>query len=220
MNPFRVLMLDLDQTLYPATNGLWGAVGRRINDFMVSRIGVEHDQVRRLRDQYMDEYGTTLNGLRANFDFDPTDYLDYIHDVPVSDYISPNLELRSMLQKIRSRRVIFTNANTAHAHRVLNALGIEDLFSDCIDIRALEFVNKPQPGAYLRALEILGDPSAGDCVFVDDRIENLYPAVDIGMTTVLVGDEPKGSISTPSNDSFVHIQKIEDLLTVLPELGR
>ena len=220
MNPFSTLLLDLDQTLYPATNGLWSAVGRRINDFIVSKTAIDPDQVRSLRNQYLEEYGTTLNGLRANFDIDPAEYLDYIHDVPVKDFISPNHELRSMLLKISSRRVIFTNANVPHAHRVLDALGIEDLFSEYIDILALDFVNKPQPEAYLRALEILGDPSPEDCVFVDDRVDNLSPASDLGMTTVLVRDEPNASEAYPSHDNSFRIEKIEDLLMVLPELGR
>lgn len=220
MNPFSILLLDLDQTLYPASNGLWSAVGQRIHDFIVSRTGIESDQVRSLRTQYLDEYGTTLNGLRANFDIDAEDYLEYIHDVPVQDYISPNPDLRSMLQKITSRRVIFTNAHAPHAHRVLNALGIEDLFSDCVDILALEYVNKPQPEAYRRAMEILGDPSPGAYVFVEDRIVNLLPARDLGMTTVLVQDDQSGSEDPLATNGIIQIGKIEDLLTVLPELGR
>ena len=89
-----------------------------------------------------------------------------------------------------------------------------------MDILALDFVNKPQPGAYYRALEILGDPSPKDCVFVDDRIENLHPAKDLGMTTVLVEEETNGSMDLPTHDEIIRIEKIETLLTVLPELRR
>jgi len=38
LTALEVIFLDLDDTLYPRTNGLWQAIGGRILDFMAGRL--------------------------------------------------------------------------------------------------------------------------------------------------------------------------------------
>ena len=66
MNRYSTVFLDLDDTLYPSSNGVWDAIGERINLFMMERLAIEPDRVRVLRDSYFRNYGTTLHGLMAN----------------------------------------------------------------------------------------------------------------------------------------------------------
>ena len=58
-----------------------------------------------------------------------------------------------MLERLELRKIIFTNADAKHARRVLSRLGIMRHFESIIDIHLLEFVNKPDRRAYLRALD-------------------------------------------------------------------
>jgi len=58
-SPFRILFLDLDDTLYPSSAGLWEAIGDRILRFMVDVVGVPVDLAPALRDEYFRAYGTT-----------------------------------------------------------------------------------------------------------------------------------------------------------------
>jgi putative hydrolase of the HAD superfamily len=199
--PLRTLLLDLDDTLYPAGNGLWEAIGVRINEFIIRKIGVSPDEASALRELYFREYGTSLNGLRANHAIDPYEYLAYVHDVPLDAYLAPDPRLRQTLEDLPVQPVIFTNADRGHARRVLARLGVADLVGQIIDIEALGWVNKPEPDAYLRALTLCDETEPEATLVVDDQLRNLAPAAALGMRTVLVGgaspaDGPMRWIST------------------------
>lgn len=187
MPTIRTLLLDLDDTLYPAGNGLWEAIGLRINEFIVDKVGVSPDAASALRERYFREYGTSLNGLRVHHAIDPHEYLAYVHDVPLDSYLAPDPRLRHTLGSLAVRPVIFTNADRGHASRVLARLGVADLIEQIIDIEALGWINKPEPGAYRRALSLCGEPEPEASLVVDDQLRNLDPAAALGMHTVLVG---------------------------------
>ena len=209
---FTTLFLDLDDTLYPHTSGLWEAVGDRIQCYTEATLNVGAEEASRLRGQYLSQYGTTLNGLMHNHQIDPMEYLTFVHDVPVERLLPPDPELRTMLASINIPRVIFTNAHGEYAKRVLQQLGIMDLISQIIDILALDFSNKPEPEAYRRALTLAGNPSAETCLLVDDRYPNLAAASEFGMTTVLVGDGLFDGIVD------YKIDQITDLTAAVPRL--
>ena len=213
MRHYSTLFLDLDETLYPHSNGLWEKIGDRITRFMVTRLDMNVENAQDLRARYLSEYGTTLNGLVANHGVVPDDYLEYVHDVPIHDHIEPSPHLRQMLASIRIKKIIFTNSHDSHVKRVLNALEVSDLIDDIIDIYALNFINKPRPEAYAQALKIAHDPDPKTCILADDRSINLLPAADLGMTTVLVGAKESDAIITH------HIEEITDLVMHIPELA-
>jgi putative hydrolase of the HAD superfamily len=189
MSNFRILFLDLDDTLYPSDCGLWQAIGDRIIDFMTDRLNISTGRADELRQEYFRAYGTTLNGLRIHHRVDPLDYLNFVHDVPIDVFIQPNPELHEMLTNISAKRVIFTNASRDHAERVVGRLGIEEQIDQIIDIITLDYHNKPKASAYTRALTLAGEEDPTACLLVDDRSRNLIPGGLMGMTTVLVGEE-------------------------------
>lgn len=185
--PFTHAIFDLDETLYPTGTGLMEEVGRRITRWVQHHLGLDAGEASRLRELYVRLYGTTLGGLLAEHpgQVDVEEYLAFVHDVPVEKYLRPDPALRAMLDAIPLRRVIFTNSTSEHARRVLNALGIADLFENIVDIRALNFIHKPRREAYERMLALLGAQGPA-CILVDDRAVNLRPAKQLGMTTILL----------------------------------
>lgn len=212
MSSYTTLFLDLDETIYPKCSGLWEAIAERIHDFMTGRIGIPHEEAIILRQGYFLSFGTTLNGLMANYDIDPFDYLVYVHDIPLDEHISPDPKLRAMLTRLSQRRVIFTNASFEYSVRVLEQLDIVDQIDQVVDIVALDFQNKPKPEAYHAALHLTGNPDPPRCIFADDRTANLLPAAAMGMTTVLVGD----GRGDPSID--IHLNSIAELIQYVPSL--
>ena len=184
---WTVLFFDLDDTLYPNTNDLWEAIRLRMTDYLHDPLGFDPGEIQELRQTYYETYGTTLRGLQLHHEVDEDDYLAYVHDLPLEQYISPDPQLRSLLESLPQKKWIFTNADADHASRVLQVLGIEDCFSDIIDVRALGFLCKPDRQAYARALELAGETNPEKCVLLDDSIRNLIPAHQAGFTTVLVG---------------------------------
>jgi putative hydrolase of the HAD superfamily len=183
----KVILFDLDETLYPRSTGLMQAIGRRIQTYMEQRMGMAPELVARLRPEYVKLYGTSLRGLQLHYEVDSEDYLRYVHDVALSEFIAPNPLLRTMLAGMTRPKVIFTNATREHALNVTRILGVEDMFDRIIDVRQFDYVGKPHPSAYDSTARLLGVLPI-DCLLVEDNVRNLRPAKQLGMTTVMVGD--------------------------------
>jgi putative hydrolase of the HAD superfamily len=184
----KYILFDLDETIYRADTGLMDLMSRRISDYMISRLGMDSETVNELRSRYYEKYGTTSRGLYLHHDVDSEDYFHFVHDVPVESFLKPDGRLDRMLAALEPEKVIFTNATAEHARRVLQALGIERHFSRIIDIRDLGHIPKPNIEAYQKALKLL-DARPEECMLVEDRPRNLKPGKELGMTTVLVGDQ-------------------------------
>jgi putative hydrolase of the HAD superfamily len=189
----KYVLFDLDETLYPSRSGLMAAISELMSRFMEEQLDMPPSEIPALREHYYHVYGTTMRGLQIHHGIVPEDYLAYVHDLPLENYIGPNDELDRVLAEIQAEKVVFTNASAEHARRVLKVLGIERHFNCIIDVRALGFLSKPNPEAYRRALAIL-DAAGDECLIVDDRARNLSPAKELGMTTVLVGSEKTADV--------------------------
>jgi putative hydrolase of the HAD superfamily len=183
---FRFLIFDLDETLYPRQAGLMQEIGVRINRYLIENLHLPPEQANELRKRYYNQHGTALRGLVVERpDVNPEDYLHFVHDIPLTDYIEPDPALAEMLRAIPLTKVIFTNATVEHAQNVLNVLGIADQFADIIDVRRVEYVSKPNVEAYERLLKIL-QARGDECILVEDAARNLLPGKGLGMTTILV----------------------------------
>lgn len=190
MHTYQCLILDLDETLYPRRTGLMDEIGRRIILYITSRLGLSPDEAMELRRRFNLQYGTALRGLQIEYSINPADYLDFVHDIPLEAFLAPDPALDRMLSHIPLRKVIFTNADAAHARRVMERLGVARHFASIVDIYAVDFYCKPNPEAYRRLLDILGMPGRS-CILVEDLSRNLRPARELfGFTTVIV-DGPK-----------------------------
>jgi putative hydrolase of the HAD superfamily len=210
----KTLFFDLDDTLYASQTGLWLAIRDRMRGYMIERMGFSPDAVDALRHEYYVTYGTTLRGLLINYPerTDVDDYLAFVHDVPLHEYIQPDPSLRSLLLSLPQPRWIFTNSDHRHAQRVMNILGVSDCFNGVIDIRALKFTCKPVVEAYQRALALAGESEPERCILFDDSPRNLAPARSLGFYTVLVGSHG------PDPSACQNIASLHDLPKSMPEL--
>ncbi len=190
-------LFDLDNTLYPLDSGLAALMEPRITEFVMELTGLPRDEAHGLQKKYLVEHGLTLRGLMLHHDVDPNVYHARFHDMPL-DGLAPDLALRAALARLPGRRLIFTNADDIHAARVLDHMGIADLFEDVFHIGSAAFEAKPSPVAFERIIQAHAiEP--GKTAFFEDTERNLAPAAELGMTTVLVGPQ-----SMQSNAQFVH----------------
>ncbi len=175
-------IFDLDNTLYPATDDLFVQVSRKIRDYIAAFLEVDVDTAYGIQKDYFHRYGTSLRGLMLCHSMDPGPFLDFVHDVDLSG-IDANPALDAALAKLPGRKVIFTNASSDHAERILGRLGIAGHFEAIFDIVDADYIPKPEPGPYDILIERLGlDPQAS--VMIDDIARNLIPAAERGLTTV------------------------------------
>jgi putative hydrolase of the HAD superfamily len=204
----RYALFDLDNTLYPQSCGLMKEIGNRINKFMIERLGIPAEEVSKTRDSFLKSHGTTLNALRRYFKVDPDEFLAFVHEIPLHQYINYDPQLDQMLGRLQLHKVVFTNADAPHARRVLARLRIMHHFESILDIHFLEFVNKPHQRAYIKVLEeVAAKPE--ECILIEDSLANLITAKKIGMATVIVGED------LPKNGAHHHIQRITDFESLL-----
>lgn len=216
---FTTIFFDLDATLYPAENGLWAEIGKRIELYLRERMGFAPDQTAALQKTYYLEYGTTLRGLQHHHPIDPQDYLQFVHDIPAQTYLQPDPLLREMIRTLPQRKWIFTNADKAHAIRVLNALELEDCFDGIISLEGLAYECKPHPSVYPTALSLAGTSDPRQVLYLDDSLRNLAPAQAMGMYTVHVGPKlPTGNGNPAAFTPDLSIPRPHDLARKMPEL--
>ena len=193
---FTTLFFDLDDTLYPSSTGLWTAIKDRINLYMRERMSIPENEVPVLREQYFKMYGTTLRGLQARHHVDVQDYLAFVHDLPLKDYLTPNSTQREIIASLPIRKLIFTNADVLHARRVLAALQLEDLFDNIVDVNTVAPYCKPMPESFAIAQELANEPDPRKCVVIDDLPRTTRSALEAGMASLLYGtDEPTANAS-------------------------
>jgi putative hydrolase of the HAD superfamily len=213
-----VLLFDLDNTLYPRSLGVAARIDRRINDYLHIRLGIPASEVDGVRRRFWTEYGTTLAGLAAEHSVDEDEYLEYVHDIELSDLLKPDATLGVMLERLAGRKVVFSNASRAHAERVLALLRLERPFERVIGLEDLGYVPKPKAGAFRSVLERLGT-SAERCSLIDDLRPNLAAAKGLGMRTIWV-DEAESDRGDETIDHVVaNVREIERLLVGASSLG-
>ena len=178
-------IFDLDNTLYPVESQFMGLVEKRINDYVVRTSGLPADEALVMQKSFLHDYGTSLAGLMTRYQIDPHHFLAEVHDVPL-DVLEPDPAMRLGLERLKGPRVVFTNGATIHARRVLDKLGIADLFDGSFALEDADLIPKPDPRTFHKMLDRFGIDPATACFF-EDTPQNLAPAKALGMTTVLVG---------------------------------
>lgn len=181
----RSWIFDLDDTLYPPERQILKRVSERIGHFMVRTTGLPPDEAKALQKRYLMDHGAALGGLMKDYTIDPEEFLADVHDVPLHD-LEPDEGLRAGLERLTGPRYVFTNGSTRHGERVLEQLGISDLFDGLFAVEHARLVPKPHPDTFALMLDRFAlDPATA--AFFEDTVRNLDHAKVLGMTTILVG---------------------------------
>jgi putative hydrolase of the HAD superfamily len=178
----RCWIFDLDNTLYPACNGIFAQIEGRMTDYVMRVRGLTRPDAKVVQKNLYRRYGTTLNGLMQEDGIDAEDYLAFVHDIDLSSLV-PDAALAHALAALPGRRMVFTNGCANHAGRILDRLGLTDLFETVWDIRTIAFHPKPEASGYGAIVAAGGFAPQGAAMF-DDIPYNLVPARALGMTTV------------------------------------
>ena len=184
-NSFQNWIFDLDNTLYDINLGLFKKISNRITDFIMSKYSLDIDQAKKIQKEYYLKYGLTLRGLIVEKKLEPEEFLDYVHDVEHPE-LEKNDQLISKIRILEGKKIIFTNATSKHAKKILRILELEHDFDQIIDIKDLEYIPKPDKRSYKKLLECLNlnKENLDKTIFFEDTVKNLIPAKELGITTV------------------------------------
>ena len=206
-------LFDLDNTLYPADSDLFLQIDDRMGSYISKTLKVDRHEARVLQKSYYMKYGTTLLGLMQNYGIDADAYLDYVHEIDLS-VIDPSPRLDKLLKNLPGKKYIFTNGSVAHAENVMARLGISERFVGIQDIKASNYVPKPDPSAYSKIISRFGIlPEMS--VMLDDIPQNLLPAANLGITTVWVKNPRWDSHVVEPQIDFV-TENLADWLSQIP----
>lgn len=181
------LCFDLDNTLYPPGCGLLNKVDNNIVNYLKKYFKISDKEIVEKRKYYHLRYGSTLNGLCREENIEPIHYLEYIHKVKDSDLPKRDIKLYNMLKRIRTSKIIITNSYYIYAIRVLNALGILDLFDEIYDTVYMDFLYKNSTQALKKIIDLYGE-NGSKMVLIDDDKYSLQSAQQIGMIPIYVNN--------------------------------
>ena len=202
--PIRMIndwIFDLDNTIYPARTNLFLRVAVRITEFVAKHYFVPHDEARVIQKDLFHRYGTTMRGMMTEEAICPDTYLNFVHDIDLSD-MPLDQELDRMIGSLPGRKHIFTNGTVSHAENVLNAFGIRHHFDQIFDIVAADYIPKPEQHAFDQFMKKTGiDPTGA--VMIEDMARNLQPAAALGMRTVWLDSDIEWA-NRGANSDYVH----------------
>lgn len=182
----RVWIFDLDDTLHNASAHIFPVMNRAMTQYIQDTLQLDEVAAYKLRQHYWRVYGATLKGLMRHHGTDPYHFLLETHrlmDLP--EMVIQTKRLRHMLQTLKGRKVIFTNAPKSYALRVLDLLGIGDLFELVFSVETVKFHAKPSVRGFKILLKTI-KAKASDCVMLEDNLPALMTAKRLGMRTIWV----------------------------------
>ncbi len=184
----RVWIFDLDNTLHNATPHIFPHINRSMTAYLQHHLNLEEHAANALRIDYWQRYGATLRGMMKHHATDPEHFLWHTHQFPtLSKMILREPCLRHILKKLPGKKIIFSNAPQHYAHAILKMMRIDDCFQDVFAIEHTRYQPKPQRDGFLRLLHKHRLQPAR-CVMVEDSVENLSTAKQLGMRTVWVSN--------------------------------
>lgn len=191
----RVWLFDYDLTLY-AEREILLALDNRIALFVEKTLGCSAEEAQNVRKEYLQEFGTTLAGLRAKNGTLPDDYFDFIHDPSTLVYPKPDPQKKKLLDGLEGPKYIFTNGRSDWSRKGCRLMEIDGCFCRIVGLENLDWEGKPFASAYETMEQILEGDKAwspgedrGRIVLIDDSIKNLRTAAERGWTTVWIHEE-------------------------------
>ena len=214
MKNIKNILFDCDGVLYQDLESVFGQVSKKMTKYISNKLGIDLIKAKELQTNYFHKYNTSLNGLMIHHDIPPKEFLKYVHDIDLS-FMKKDLVLRNELEKLNTKKFVFTNGSKEHVKNITEHLGIDDLFDDIFDIVDAEFHPKPEAKAFdLMIKKFNINPK--ETIYIEDIAKNLSIAKERGSTTVwLINNEYWGKME--SEKHFIDY-KIENLSLFLKEI--
>ena len=215
LKDIKFWLFDLDNTLYDGATKVFDQVDKKMSSFISKKLDISIDEAKKIQKDYFHKYSTTLSGMMKHHDIDANEFLEFVHDVDLS-FLKEDKQLGEEIEKIKGKKIIFTNGSLAHAKNVTKRLGIERHFNDIFDIVSADFIPKPSIATYKKIIEKYKiEPQYS--IFIEDIARNLKPAHELGMKTVwIINEEPWAAEF--SNSSFINY-KTDKLSKFLKEIN-
>lgn len=188
-----VWLFDLDNTLHNASHAIFPAINANMNAYLARLLGdgetpADAATVNAARVEYWKRYGATLLGMVKHHQVKPADFLHEAHRFDdLTSMIRAERGLKTLFKRLPGRKILLTNAPRRYSHDVMRHLGLHRHVAKHIPIESMRVHGqlRPKPSRLLlRKLLAREGVHAGRCVLVEDTLDNLKAAKQLGMRTV------------------------------------
>ncbi len=184
----KVLVFDLDGTLYHGTDEICKLEDIKIISFLSSKLQITKDKTKHLIADIRSRYVYDVDALEGELPFSKEEFLENVCDVDVS-YLSQNLILNQYLSQLSQRKFILTDSIAKHVSDVLRIIGVdENLFEAVFTAKDMNYIFKYKPEGFYKFLQKYS-LKAQDCVLFEDSLRNLKVAKSLGFITVFISSE-------------------------------
>jgi putative hydrolase of the HAD superfamily len=175
---------DLDDTLHHASPLVFPEMNRLMTEWVMHHLQLDHAAANALRQTYWRRYGATLLGLMQRHAVNPKQFLADTHRFDdLAALLVTERGLRAHLQRLRGRKVVFSNAPRQYVLAVLQHMGIAHLFDGVATMETLRYRPKPSRAAMAKIFHRFA-PRGGVRIMVEDNLDNLKTARYLGLKTI------------------------------------
>jgi putative hydrolase of the HAD superfamily len=217
--PITTLIFDVDDTLYDVGTGFTGhRNGYGAQSFMVETLEFPNlEDAGKMRDKYFARYHSTAKALAMMEEEGQfPDSAPKFQAADLAEWWATNLdfsllrakedgkdeyaELRHLLKSCPLKLVAFSNGPRTYVLRVLQEMGLADVFPEDMVFAVDDVLPacKPEAEAFAKVFAKLNIHDPRECVMVEDSMKNIQAAKKLGMSTVLISG--RTSSSTTSTD--------------------
>jgi len=213
----RVWVFDLDETLHNSLRHIIPYLRKSMTLYLQTKLNLDEAAASQLRVEYWRRYGLTLMGMVRHHGTDPRHFLSETHRFPdLPGMILREPLVRTMLQRLPGRKIIFSNSPQKYTKAVVKILRIKNFFEDVVSLEQMRYRPKPASYGFLHLIGKLG-LNLRLCVMVEDQLRNLKIAKKLGMKTIWVSRSTKCPAFVDIKiTSVLHIPRHLDQLEFAP----
>ena len=193
--PKLTWLFDLDNTLHNASHAIFPAITANMNVYIArvleqNGMAATAEAVNAARLAYWQRYGATLLGMVRHHQVRADDFLHEAHLFDdLATMIRAERGLGRLLARLPGRKILLTNAPRRYSQDVLRHLGLHRHFAQHVPIEAMTVHRqlRPKPSRLmLKRLMARNRLAPGRCVLVEDTVNHLKGARQLGMRTVWI----------------------------------
>lgn len=182
----KIWIFDLDDTLHNASAHIFPVMNQSMTQYIMDHLEMDETEAHALRRHYWRIYGATLKGLVHHHKTDPHHFLHETHKLEnLHEMVIQVKRLRHLIKSLPGRKLVFTNAPRSYALRVLDLLGIADLFEIIFSVESTKFHAKPSVRGFKALLNTI-NASPENCIMLEDSLPALMTAKKLGMKTIWI----------------------------------
>lgn len=180
-----VWLIDVDNTLYDYSCDLERLICERFIYYISFKSRVSLKKAEEINSYLFKKYNHTLVGAikeKVIADQEVDEFSTFVHNFNIKRIIKPNKPVIRLIKKAKGRKIIFSNSDLNHIHKILKMFSLNDCIDEIYDIKRLGY--NPKPG--YAAFNIVRQQQKfkfANSILIDDSIENLKTAKSLGIKT-------------------------------------